>query len=343
MNSSDFDLALYRGYWHLGCHRRELPESGDFIRFDTPAGDVVIFNDDGELTAFDNRCPHRGATIYEQDHGRQPFTCGYHGWAYRRGNVIVPDRSRFEGCQLQGLDLNKLRLEYCGDFLFFAVDPVQELEDQLGGVYDLVQDISMNIDRRLDFSRYDYGCYWPLAVENALEPYHIGLVHPNSLALLQLEEGVNEFHGVNSVWYAPIGAGRVKRQLERLRNYFQIDFQYEGYMSIYLFPFGMISSTYGYSYSVQNFLPARAGSDTTRFTSRLLTATTRDAAAAGVMASFFESTAQVNRQVFEEDHGICRRMRKETWSFDPLRYASPAEAKLQHFRASCRMAVGATA
>jgi hypothetical protein len=50
------------------------------------------------------------------------------------------------------------------------------------------------------------------------------------------------------------------------------------------------------------------------------------------MASFFESSAAVNRQVFEEDHQICISMPYDSWCFEPLKYASDAEMKIEHFR-----------
>jgi len=50
---------------------------------------------------------------------------------------------------------------------------------------------------------------------------------------------------------------------------FNISDQHEGYQSIYLFPFTMLTSTFGYSYSLQNFFPSQE-SNKTFFYSRLL-------------------------------------------------------------------------
>jgi phenylpropionate dioxygenase-like ring-hydroxylating dioxygenase large terminal subunit len=316
------DTRLFNEYWHLVCHRRELPNDGDFIKFDTVLGDVVVFNDQGNIVAFDNKCPHRGATLYAGDHGNQPATCKYHGWTYRNGHVIVPDAHQFINCDIDKADLKKFKLDWCGDFVFIGVEPRLDLSTQLGTVYEQLENISFNIDSRVDLSRYDYECYWAHAVENALEPYHISMVHPETLATLQLEEGENVFDGLNSVWYAPVGNTRLKNQLMRLRNLFNIDYQYEGYASIYLFPFSMLSSTYGYSYSLQNFFPSKAGENRTKFTSRLLTSNVRDAGASEILASFFASTAEVNRKVFEEDHEACKLLSRDTWSMAPLRFPS---------------------
>ncbi|PRX34527.1 phenylpropionate dioxygenase-like ring-hydroxylating dioxygenase large terminal subunit [Paraburkholderia sp. BL18I3N2] len=335
------DRILFEQYWHLACHRRELANDGDFIKFDGVSGEIVLFNDNGEIVAFDNTCPHRGARIYTDEHGNRPATCGYHGWTYKNGTIIVPEKARFKSCDIDRARFNTFQVDWCGDFVFFAIKPRTDLYEQLGKSADILENISFNVDRRLDLNRYDYECYWPLAVENALEPYHIAAVHTETLATLQLGDGQNVFDGANSIWYAPLGNARLANQLARLRRLFNIDYQYEGYMSLYIFPFTMISSTYGYSYSLQNFFPARQGESRTRFTSRLYASNTLNENATRVLDSFFESTVRMNQQVFDEDHDICKLLPKESWSTDALRFPSDAEVKIDHFRQSCR-AVGET-
>lgn len=332
----NLDQILFERYWHLACHRRELSDDGDFIKFDSVLGEIVVFNDGGEIVAFDNKCPHRGARLYTDSHGNRPATCGYHGWTYRSGTLIVPEKERFKSCDIDRARFNTFQVEWCGDFVFFAIDPRSGLYEQLGKTAEILENISFNVDRRIDLNRYGYECYWPLAVENALEPYHIAAVHSETLATLQLGDGENLFDGANSIWYSPVGNTRLCNQLARLRKLFNVDYQFEGYMSIYIFPFTMISSTYGYSYSLQNFFPTAHGESRTHFTSRLYASNTVNENAARVLDSFFESTVRMNRQVFDEDHEVCKLLPKESWSTDALRFPSDAEVKIDHFRQSCR-------
>ncbi|MBW8756810.1 MAG: Rieske 2Fe-2S domain-containing protein [Burkholderiales bacterium] len=333
---NDFDASLLRGYWHLVCHRRELPEAGDYLRLETAIGDIVVFNDGQDLIAFDNRCPHRGARIYDGASGNQPASCKYHGWTHAAGRMIIPQVEKFSTCDVTTARLHQYRTEWCGDFLFVGIQPLAQLYDQLGDAAGILENISFNIDRCVDVNQYAYECIWPLAIENALEPYHISLIHPQTLATLELQDGENRFIGVNSVWTAPVGSARVRRRLESLKRFFRIDYAYEGYFSLYLFPFTMLSSTYGYSYSLQHFLPASRAADRTNFSSRLLTAPAADARAASMLETFFASTAEVNRRVFDEDHQVCKRLPADSWSPRPLRYPSDDEVKISHFRESCR-------
>jgi phenylpropionate dioxygenase-like ring-hydroxylating dioxygenase large terminal subunit len=332
----ELGIKLFQKYWHMVCHRNELPHDGDFLRLKTPIGDVVIFNDGGDYVAFDNRCAHRGTLIYLTDFGNQANTCKYHGWTFKSGKLIIPAVGQFNGCSIDKADLNRYKLDWCGDFLFVGIAPQSDLYAQLDGVAEYVENISFNISGRLDASSYEYECAWPLALENALEPYHIGMVHPGTLANLKLEDGVNIFFGSNSVWQAPVGDIRIKKQLARLGSFFNIDYAYEGYMSIFMFPFTMISSTFGYSYSLQNFFPHQIRHDRTNFMSRLLTCHVRDLHAQKILQPFFDSSAKVNRTIFEEDHSICKIIPADSWSTDPLKFMSDQEVKIAHFRDMCR-------
>jgi phenylpropionate dioxygenase-like ring-hydroxylating dioxygenase large terminal subunit len=338
-----FEASLFKDYWHLICHRNEVPAAGDYLRLDTPLGDLVIFNDAGDIMAFDNLCPHRGARMFSGSAGRQAATCKYHGWSYNRGRVIVPMTAEFTGCDTSTARLNKYQVDWCGDFLFVGVAPRVPLCDQLGEVAGVLENISFNVAQRLDLNSYEFECDWTIAVENALEPYHIAMVHPETLGTLELQAGTNEYHGENSIWYAPLGNTRVQKQLRSLKKYFAIDFGYEGYMSIYLYPFTMISSTFGYSYSLQHFFPAAGGREATSFSSRLLGTHVAGEDARKLLAPLLDSTAEVNRRVFDEDHQICKLVPRASWSPAPLAYPSSAEAKIDHFRRSCRNYLAARA
>lgn len=326
---------LWRSHWHLVAHRNELPAHGDFLRLNVLDQEVVVFNDAGTLVAFDNRCPHRGARMFLSDHGRQAATCGYHGWTYNHGTWLIPDRAQFKSCHIDKVDFRRWQIDWAGDFLFVSDQPSQSLSDQLGEVLPLLEDISFGVTGRHDWNAYRFECDWKIAMENALEPCHVPMVHPGSLGLLELQPGHNEFHGRNSVWYAPVGNPRMARSLARISELFALDFQYAGYMSIYIYPFTMLSSTYGLSYSLQHFLPSLQP-ESTHFYSRMLTMAVKPERDPEIVASFLASTAATNRRVFQEDHEVCKRVPLDTWSPEPPVFAADAEEKLIHFRASCR-------
>lgn len=330
-------LRLWETYWHPICHRSEVANPRDFVRFDVAGEEVVAYHDGREVVVFDNLCPHRGARIFDGSTGNARFLCRYHGWSYANGKLFVGAKDNFDADALERLRLPTYAAEWVGDFLFASKSPAHSLSEQLAGLGDTLARVSRSCAGRADLNAYRYQADWRIAVENALEPYHVGAIHPDSLDTLQLGPGTNSYHGENSIWATEVGNDKMARKLGRLGSMFDLEFQHQGYWSIYLFPFSMISSTFGYSYSQQNFFPS-AEPERCEFISRLYAGRLREGMNPAVLESFFESSAAMNRQVFEEDHDICKRVPLRSWSPQPPAISAKSEEKLVHFRASYRAA-----
>ena len=329
--SPSMAAQLRDSYWHLLCHRSELPQPGDYLKLDWLGQEVVVFNDQGELVVFDNLCPHRGTRFFTERQGSGTISCPYHGWSYQAGSLHIPCRERYAESDLQHTRLNILQTDWCADFLFAAIAPQMALDAQLGDTFNLLGSLSFNIDGRHDFNAYTFECDWRIALENALEPLHVPFIHQDSLGQLQLGDGDNQFTEWTSVWQAPLGNAQMARKLQGIGRLFQLDGQYHGYQSIYLFPFTMLSSTFGYSYSLQHFFPS-AEAHRTHFSSRLLPGVAKSAAAASALGEFFRSSAAMNRQVFAEDHLICQRVYRSAADEPAFQILSSDEAKIAHFR-----------
>jgi len=324
------DLQLRDSFWHLLCHRSELPQAGDYLKLQWLDQEVVVCNDAGNIIVFDNLCPHRGTRFFVEQEGNSSISCPYHGWSYRAGALHIPCRERYAESDLKKTRLNTLQTDWCADFLFAAIAPRLSLEQQLEDTFDLLGALSFNIDGRADFNAYVFECDWRVALENALEPVHVPFIHSDSLAQLDLQDGSNRFTSWTSVWEAPVGNAGMAKKLQGIARLFQIEQQYAGYQSLYLFPYTMLSSTYGYSYSLQHFFPS-AQPHRTHFSSRLLKGVTKSAAAASALGEFFRSSAQMNRQIFDEDHAICKRIKPGLHSAHPFGVLSCDEKKIAHF------------
>ena len=139
---------LLEGFWHLVAHRSELPRAKDFLRLSWAAGELVVYNDQGEILAFDNVCPHRGGRFFVDQSGNAPASCPYHGWTYRNGSLrLPPDYQSIAGGGAPP-HLNSFQTAWCGDFLFVSPRPQRRLEEQLG---DLAPRLAAN--RRSGASR----------------------------------------------------------------------------------------------------------------------------------------------------------------------------------------------
>ena len=76
---------------------RDLPvQQGRVVFVDEKP--VAVFNIDGNFTAMDNRCPHRGGSLGDGELEGEIVTCPWHGWqfncrtgrAMENGSITVP-------------------------------------------------------------------------------------------------------------------------------------------------------------------------------------------------------------------------------------------------------------
>jgi phenylpropionate dioxygenase-like ring-hydroxylating dioxygenase large terminal subunit len=319
--------TLTRRYWHLLAHRGELGAPGDYVRLDWPLGELVIYNDEGRLVAFDNVCPHRGGLFFADNSGNARAVCPYHGWSYRGGEVRPSRRDLFEGCDMTRAQLNTYLLEAWGDFLFVGVEPAMSLADQLDDMGPEIADLSRNIDTRRDFYPVNFEAAWRVTVENALESYHVNTVHPKTLARLNITREHQVFAGLNSASFAEIGAPRMAQGLKRLQRAVEASHVFEGYFTYYLFPYAMISSTDGLTYALQNFFPCQ-DANRSRFYTRLLSARAKPGAE-GVGEALIQANIAANRQIFEEDSAICRRVSPTFDMADPHRIYAATEQRVR--------------
>jgi phenylpropionate dioxygenase-like ring-hydroxylating dioxygenase large terminal subunit len=305
----NFD-GLINDYWHFCAHTSELSKAGDFIKYSFYNEDVVIYNDGKEIIAFDNICPHRGAKLFLENRGNSMAVCKYHGWTIASDKVHIPSIGNYHNCNI---NYCKYKIDFCGSFVFFSIKAKTTLHEQLGAaVYDLIESISFDCNKLVDINQYEYQCNALIAVENALEPDHVPFIHPNTLHPLNLVNCRNEFYNDNSIVKFDIGNTKIKKGLDRLLKLFDTGLhRFDGYMSIHIFPFGFISSTCGHSYSIQNFFPLSDEKST--FISKLYFSGLTNGRNADLISSFVDSTININRKVFEEDHEICKRINFKTW------------------------------
>ena len=327
--------TLIRSYWHLVAHRSEVAAPGDFVRLSWAKGDLVVYNDEGEIIAFDNVCPHRGGRFFVDDRGNARAICPYHGWSLRGGEVRVTRREEFTACDLAKAVLTRFRTAWCGDFLFVGVEPVMTLDEQLGQFGAKLADISAEMIAPRDLYKIDFQANWRVGVENALEAYHVNSIHRDTLAPMALSDGEDSYAGLNSAFHAKIGNARIARGLAGLRRFFDLRGDFEGYCTYYVFPFAMLSSTFGYSYSVQTFFPA-AEPSRSWFYSRLFSSRAAEGAES-FSDTLLTATIKANHQIFDEDHDICRRVSPGYDLDNPGRIHAASEARVRALADALRL------
>lgn len=183
--AADLELrSVFARAWRLVGTLDELGEPGRFLTRTLSGKPIVIRNFDGKIEALSNVCAHRHCLITSQAAGRTPtLRCQYHGWEYGADGRLAraPDAAQFAPFDDDRPALRTYPTAVCGKLVFVALDaPRQSLEDFLGPLYGECAD-RFGADWRPSLSRDDTTeANWKVAVENALESYHVPQVHPRS-------------------------------------------------------------------------------------------------------------------------------------------------------------------
>lgn len=274
--------------WHCVGHVCELANPGDYLVLPVSedGGEIAVMNYEGYLHAFNNRCPHRGARIFTELFGNRPPICGYHGRCAKPATI------------------EPMPWRIAGNFVFVAAGP--GLVQPFGFGDDMMDFIdrapgAMRLHSRLQFVM---DCDWSVAVENALDLEHVPHVHADSLARLGLKrERLLTYVDGSSIEF--MESTQVQR-LDKIEPMFAaaaIDFvpfnRSCDYVHAHFFPYAAVSSTRGFTYSLQNYFPTADGR--TWFMHRLYASP-----APRALESYFEGVEEMNTQVFCEDAVICK-------------------------------------
>lgn len=167
----------------------EVPEPGDFISTFVGRAEVILNRDqDGNLAAFVNSCPHRGAKIVRRMRGNaMSHTCAYHQWCFSTTGELLglPLLKGVKGKGGMPKDFDKknrglkmLRVEEYNGLVFGTISPtIGPLFDYLGPrMRPQIDRIFDRKPRLLGYYRQRIPSNWKLYVEN-LKDHHGSLLH----------------------------------------------------------------------------------------------------------------------------------------------------------------------
>ncbi|WP_281966568.1 aromatic ring-hydroxylating oxygenase subunit alpha [Roseovarius nanhaiticus] len=176
--------ADIRDYWNASWiwvgHISQLPEPGDFITFDYGPESVIIARDrDGNLSAFQNVCRHRGSRVCIESAGNaRVFSCPYHAWTYELTGKLRRAREMPEGFDPAAHGLLPLHLrEFHGMIFVCAADTPPDLDAGLAKLDTLVAPFRLADLTIAHTARYPVPANWKLALENYMECYHCAPAH----------------------------------------------------------------------------------------------------------------------------------------------------------------------
>jgi benzoate/toluate 1,2-dioxygenase subunit alpha len=184
---------IFRRVWLWLGHESQLKAPGDFFTA-RMAGERVIVarHADGAISAFHNRCAHRGAEVCALPHGRvKSFVCPYHAWTFRTDGALasVPLEQGYATDPKARLGLERVpRLASYRGFVFGSLSPEgEDLDTFLGGEVRAAFD---NLVERSPQGEIEmlggktvqrYRGNWKLQMENSIDLLHPRILHRSAI------------------------------------------------------------------------------------------------------------------------------------------------------------------
>jgi len=176
---------IFRPHWQFVGREEQLPEIGSYFCYDGPAGPVVILRSSRDkIVAFANSCRHRGARLLNGSGDCTRIVCPYHAWTYQLDGQLTGTPGMQQTLDFESADFPLLELSVSSwsgfIFIHYQASP-PALTDHLGNMPDRFDDHGASRMRLVGKLDFDINSNWKLLAENALEAYHTGSVHRETL------------------------------------------------------------------------------------------------------------------------------------------------------------------
>lgn len=329
---------LFSRTWICVGSTDELRQHNDFIAREVGGQSVIVHRFQDQLRAFLNVCTHRFNRLHTERQGNRPLQCGYHGWTFDEAGLpsAIPKRPRFDDLtpeRLCGLRLTRWRVETCGKLVFVCRhENAPALSDFLGSAAETIRAMTAACGALIDENVMTIRANWKILVENTLESYHVGFIHPNTFSRLAAAEGEFAWQPPHSSWRTPLGPKFMARMDRVMKLFDSRPLKFDGYWHQLIFPNLTLASTQGTSYSVQYFEPV--GSNETLFRS-LVYQTALGEVSEGTKTAvdaMNQSVREFNRAVFSEDKEVCEQVQRGVAEIDQPGILSDEELRVGDFQ-----------
>lgn len=182
------DLEVERMWprvWQFACREEQIPEAGDCVVYESPAGSFIIMRgDDDEIRAFYNSCLHRGMKLCAEDTSVLKLSCPFHGFTWNLDGSLahVPSRWDFPGMKDSEMKLPQARVGRWQGFVFINQDAqAPDLETYLGHLPPHFADWSYENKYLATVIKKTIDANWKTGIEAFLESYHLAGIHAQAL------------------------------------------------------------------------------------------------------------------------------------------------------------------
>jgi len=186
--------TIFRSTWHLAGHESEIAKPGDFTTVHVGADPLVLWRaGDGSIRAYHNVCPHRGMRLLDGKGACETIVCPYHAWTFdQEGAALsIPRKAEMAPVCAPAPGLAPATVELWRGWVFVHPSPplAVPLGDALAGFPAFLDQYAERYEELREVARvsFDEAVNWKIIVENYVEDYHFGYVHPKTLRVFDFK------------------------------------------------------------------------------------------------------------------------------------------------------------
>jgi phthalate 4,5-dioxygenase oxygenase subunit len=165
---------LFRRYWQPFLLVSELPEAdGTPVRVRLLGENLVAFRDtDGKVGLIDERCPHRGASMFFAINQECGLMCIYHGWKYDVRGDCVDMPSDLPGSEFKGkVHITSYPCIESAGAIWAYLGPAEKEPSHPNYVINNLPEANVNATRTPIY------CNYLQSLEGNIDSTHLGTLH----------------------------------------------------------------------------------------------------------------------------------------------------------------------
>ncbi|MCU0820359.1 MAG: Rieske 2Fe-2S domain-containing protein [Beijerinckiaceae bacterium] len=328
----------------------QVSQPNDWFRTMLGGRSIIVQRFEKGISAFENKCAHRGFPLRHEDKGSGPLICGFHHWRYNAEGLAlgIPECPAMFDTTPRDLDarLNRVEIAQAGPMLFgrFAGGPDVSFEEWMGPGLPILRHLAGQVSPSKAIYERVVKANWRYMIDISLDDYHIVAVHPSTF-------GKDGYLKPENVHYARFGAhsaylpggepGALAAMAEACARGDYVPHRYRifQFFPTLIFAIVKIADAFGDTYwalTVQRLVPE--AHDRTRSISTFFPlapkpegkshkALQRKLTWPGMMAGFKYYGAKVH----EEDNEACEKLQASARLDDPAPYFAKHEERISWF------------